>query len=176
MNSLLYNCVTSWNVPPAIKSELETADAILAFSLGYREFSASPSNIELARVADRLCDQYHIPIMAQHEVADCLVTKPMVTIRRHRVARQYLDTFEVGAQYNDHCIRLGFKTVIVVAHPHHQWRAMCMTSRLGLTPLAADCQSVPYDPKSIQWWTRNSLLFGAREVPHRLLCAWEGKL
>lgn len=169
MRSLLLQCFFSWRIKPATDAELATADVIIAASFGYRNHGLGTSNIALARVANQLHQALHIPVIAQHEIAYCLKKPPLLNIREHRMSGKYLDTQEVMEQSYPVCVSHAFTSPIIVAHPDHQWRVMATAKGLGLSPLAADVASVPYDNASAQLWTRNKVLFIFREIPSRLL-------
>jgi hypothetical protein len=163
-------------VKTANEAELAKADVILVQSFGLRSDSSGKSNHMLAAIVYRLHHELHIPIIAQHEVADYLPEPPLYVIQKHRVAGEYLDTFEVMAQSYDVCVQHAFTNPIIVAHPDHQWRVMKVSERFGLHPLAADVTLVPYDWLSIQWWTRRKAFFIFRELLARLKYWKEGKI
>ena len=176
MKTHLSDCVFQWDVTPASRDQQSTADVIIALAFGYREFDSGLSNRAMARVVERLFSEHGIPIIAQHEITDVLRHSPLSNVKEHRTKGEYLDTFEVLFQAYEVCKKHDLGRSIIVAHPHHQWRAMKTATKLGLNCFAAEVASVPYDPKSEQWWTRNAELFTPYEFLARLTYLRQGKI
>lgn len=172
----LLHCFTSWNVKPATYDELIKSQVIIALAFGFRINSPGSSNLALTRITEQWHEDLKIPIIAQHEIADQLYEPPLLNIKEHRTAGKYLDTFEVIDQAFVACRSCGFQDALIVAHPDHQWRSMQTAQALGLRVAAADVSSVPYDGKSVQWWTKNAGLFMPREILSRLIYLKEGKI
>jgi len=144
--------------------EEKDAQIIIALSFGQgRSGTPGASNEALARVVASLDEKYNLPIVAQWEIADCIperMASPLdLVVRNHRQAGEYLDTVEVLVQAKEHCQNSGFTKVVIVAHPDHLPRAMAMAQKLGLETVAADTKKVPYDPDSVQEWTRSRQSF-----------------
>ena len=57
----------------------------------------------------------------------------------------------------------------VVAHSLHVWRVAKVLQKLGVeTIIPVRLKTIPFDPKSEQWYTRNRFFWVAREIPARL--------
>jgi len=156
--------------------EEKEGEVIISLSFGQgRQGAPGLSNEALARVVAELDEKYDLPIVAQWEIANCVSGRMKdpwdLAIGQHRREGQYLDTFEVLAQAKIHCDKFGFNKAIIVAHPDHASRVLLMAEKIGFAALAADAKDVPYDPDSIQEWTksRNNFLgwndFAARIFP-----------
>jgi len=169
--STLVRCFFCWRVRTATKDELAHAEVVLGQSFGLRSHDPGPSNAELARIAHALSRQHQTPLILQWEISDALVhpTTCAGVVREHRIRGRYLDTYEVLSQSAILCRSRGWKRAIVLAHPDHAWRVVRTAERLGFTAVAADTGTVPYDPKSIQPWTRRRASFIPRELVARLL-------
>jgi hypothetical protein len=171
---LLFQCIYSLKVKPATHEEQSKADFILALSFGFHKDSAGNSNVKLAHIADQLSAKYHIPVIAQHEIAGCLAQPALFTVREHRKKGEYLDTFEVISQSIPVCTKHAFTNPIIVAHPAHQWRVMKVVEKFGFEPIAANVSSVPYDRESEQLWTKNKVLFRIYDTIARGVYWWKG--
>jgi hypothetical protein len=149
------------------------------------------SNIALAEIAKDLNWRHCLKLILQHEINDGLYVKKLIKdstskhfkvlniIVRHSVPGKYLDTYEVIRQSAVICKENGWKTVAVLAHPDHAWRVMMTAKKLGIYPYLVDTKYfhdmvIPYDPKSLQVWTRNKFFFIAREIPTRLYYLYKG--
>jgi len=133
----------------------------LAFGQGVNK-TPGKSNEALAKIVEKLCEKERPPLCLQWEVADCLpglVKSHDLVVRRHREKDKYLDTYEVLAQAKAYCDRLGIERAIIVAHPDHAPRCAAVAAKLGLGVQIADTAGVPYDPDSVQEWTRNRDFF-----------------
>ncbi|MBI5913490.1 hypothetical protein HY839_03575 [Candidatus Azambacteria bacterium] len=173
---ILLGCFFAWKVQPGTKNELRSAQVILAQSFGLRGDKPGISNEALTKVVADLWRCYHLPLVLQWEIADCLpgVHKAGV-IRRHRTEGEYLDTHEVLAQSREIC-KKGWTKAIVVAHPDHMWRVVRVAENVGFHAIPADVQDIPYDPQSSQSWTRSKMCFIPREIAARLLYFMKGWL
>ena len=144
--------------------EEKDAQIIIALSFGQgRDGAPGLSNEALARVASGLMEKYNLPLISQHEIADCMpqgAAKPQdLVVRESRKKGQYLDTAEVLAQAKIHCTKFGFTKAIVAAHPDHAPRVLLLCQKLGFDAVVADTKDVPYDPDSVQEWTRSRKSF-----------------
>ncbi|MFA6416784.1 MAG: hypothetical protein WCW61_01180 [Patescibacteria group bacterium] len=146
-------------------------DAIFCQSFGPRKNEPGMSNFYLAACILRVYNFYknahdcHVPLIIQKDCADAFTEDIKIDkiISQHRNPNTYLDSYEVSRQCAEFCTQKGFKTVLVFAHPDHIWRVMKTLKKLGLNAAAADTSGTPYDPKSIQPWTRSRLRFLIRE-------------
>jgi len=125
------------------------------------------SNKALSRVVARLAKKFNLPVIAQWEIADCIPelfkSGNSLIIHQHRDKGQYLDTYEVLYQAKIHCDEFGYKRSLIVAHPDHVPRCAALAKKLGFEVAVADTSEVPYDPESIQEWTRSRKAFLERE-------------
>lgn len=168
----------NWHIPPATESQLKKADCIVGFSFGLRENSQPGlSNKALAKIVTKLHRQYpDKEVMVQWEIADCLPfdLRDDRIVRKHRIKGEYLDTYQVATQMQDLLWDPHTKP-IVVAHPLHMWRCLKTLEALNFkNPVPADTSNVPYDPLSIQKWTRSNLRFAPREILGRCLYLAKG--
>ena len=136
------------------------AQVIIALSFGQgKNGTPGLSNEALARVVAELDDKYNLPIVAQWEIADCIPEHMKgerdLIVDERRQDKQYFDTIEVLRQSKDHCAKFGFDRAIIVAHPDHLPQVMPVVLQRGLKAVAADTKNVPYDPNSVQEWTRS---------------------
>lgn len=174
---MLLECLWRWRVQPSSTVNLRTADAVLGQAFGLRGIlDPGESNRALAAVALELHRSHGLPLILQWEIADAMPMNTLVVakVEGHRVSGQYLDTREVLLQAHSACRRNGWNRVVIVAHPHHMWRVVRMVEKLGLTPIIPDVRSVPYDSKSMQWWTRTVYFWVPREIATRLYCFMRG--
>ena len=170
--STLVQCFFSWKVRTSSDAAMRGAQVILAQSFGLAGdgIPGGVSNEAMAKIVKEIHRQYELPMVLQWEIADCLIDLPMVgVVREHRKFGKYLDTREVLVQSFLVCKKQGWTRVIVVAHPDHIWRVKKVAEKLGLDVFIPDTSSVPYDPHSIQSWTRNKIRFIPREIAARLL-------
>jgi len=144
--------------------EEKDAQIIIALSFGQgRDGAPGLSNEALARVASGLREKYNLPLISQHEIADCMpeiTSNPQdLVVRESRKKGQYLDTAEVLAQAKIHCAKFGFTKAIIVAHPDNAPRVLLLSQKNGFEAVVADAKGVLYDPDSVQEWTRNRKSF-----------------
>jgi hypothetical protein len=150
------------------------ADVVGAFSFAFLKDGFGRSNKEMARVVEDIHKGWDLPIMSQWEIAyavqDQESKKALETIiEKHREEGKYLDTLEVAEQMAEQMKKRGRKKILVVAHPLHVWRAVKILQKLGVKALVAPLLwSVPFEPKSEQWWTRNRFFWTIKEIPIRL--------
>jgi len=144
--------------------EEKDAQVIIALSFGQgMEGAPGLSNEALARVVSGLREKYNLLLISQREIADCMpeiTSNPQnLVVCESRKKGQYLDTAEVLAQAKIHCAKFGFTKAIIVAHPDHAPRVLLLSKKNGFDAVAADTRDVPYDPDSIQEWTRSRKSF-----------------
>ncbi len=170
----LFACFFCWRREHITNDELAGSPIIVAFSFGGRFYGTGKSNRFLIDFASSLFEQYRTPIIAQWEIGEYVKNGIIQTIKKSRVAGQYLDTYEVAYQATEVCEKLGIKKVLVLAHPHHTLRCKWTLEKLGLKAFLIDTTNCPYDPKSNQTWTRNALKFIPREILARLMYLVKG--
>jgi hypothetical protein len=159
-------------------------DAIFCQSFGLRKNEPGMSNFYLAHLILQWHNFYknvhdcHIPLIIQKDCADAFTEDIKIDkiISQHRNPEKYLDSYEVSWQGAKFCREKNLKTVLVFAHPDHIWRVMRTLKKLGLDAVAADTSGTPYDPKSIQPWTRSRLRFLSREILVIIMYFLTGKI
>lgn len=165
----LWKCFFCWKVKPSAENEVRNAEVILAQSFGFCESGHSKSNKALARIVNDLYQSYGLPLILQWHIADCLPNLEKAgIIYRHREGK-YLDTYEVLCQSVEICKKKGWQRAIIVAHPHHYWRVKQVAEKMGFVVLSLDTSSVPYDRKSMQFFTKNRCFWWPREIVARLI-------
>ncbi len=170
-----FRCFYKWRVNSSSEKKLKDSDVILAQSFGLRAGSYGKSNKALAIVVQDLYERFHLPLILQWEIADCLPGIPKQSvIREHRQIDKYLDTMEVISQSKDVCKQYNWEKAIVVAHPDHIWRVVQIAKKMGFVIRIANVSSVPYDSLSVQSWTRSKFRFLPREFLARILYLLHG--
>jgi len=156
---------------------LEEAEVFIAQSFGLRKKSPCLSNERLADEIRELHKIYPRPLILQWEVADCVPgLKDWIVLRieKHRILDKYLDSKEVKTQAAIKMREKGWQTAILISHPSHNWRCKRILERLRIQVLIPSLEDIPYDKKSIQWWTRSLPLWTLREIPSRLFYFLKG--
>ncbi|MDH4330539.1 MAG: hypothetical protein OEV93_03230 [Candidatus Moranbacteria bacterium] len=157
--------------------ELAKADAVIGQAFGVVGCQPGRSNEDLAEIARELHNDLGLSLILQWEIADCLLyVSDIFVIKRHRIQGAYLDTYEMIDQVRAICDQKGWKKVVVIAHPHHQWRCVMVAKKLGLETLIVDTSRVHYEKNSSQPWTRSSWRFIPREIAARIIYLFSGKL
>lgn len=160
----LCQCFFTWRVEPDPIRELARAEVILGQSFGHRGMNGpGTSNEVLADCIKAYQARYNLPIVLQWELAYFFGNQidPDQVIWKHRIPGKYLDTYEVLYQSREICNSKlkGARKAIIVAHPDHMYRVVMVSRKLGFEPLLPLIVDVPYDPHSVQWWTRYRSLF-----------------
>lgn len=133
------------------------------------------SNSHIAKIALRYAREKKIPMIIQKEVGDFFretgIMKIVVRIiEKHRSEREYLDTYEVLSQAYEIMQKYGWKKALLVAHPAQIPRAKRVLGKMGVKVIIPpDLKRIPFDPYSLQWWTRGSLRWWLQEIPTRLI-------
>lgn len=190
--------LTTWELAPNPPQELENADAVITFALGFgpvkeqvqhppgqyhpQLFDPGKSNEALAEVIVPFA-QKGLSIFAQWEVAEALNARG-IAVPDHQIARpdrRYLGTSGVVEQFLANGLA-NFASVMLVAHPHHAFRCRETTKIVfqkngkAISLLIADTRSVPYDPKSVQPWTRSLKAWVEYEVGNRFNNRFQGNM
>ncbi len=168
---IFFECFFTWKVKP--KGKLNGADVVGIFAFGFLKRSPGKSNRAMAKIAEKMYKlNQRLFVISQWEIADLLEYKifPMESIREHRIKGKYLDTLEVATQMVEEMWKRDWKKkVIVIAHSLHVWRAVKVLQKLGVeTIIPVRLKTIPFDPKSEQWYTRNWFFWVVREIPARL--------
>ncbi|MDD5431052.1 MAG: hypothetical protein PHP03_02395 [Candidatus Pacebacteria bacterium] len=144
------------------------------------------SNEDLAYIANKLKNYPYVDgMILQFEIADAFSEESKIppenfpdeniyVIREHSTSDKYLDTYEVLRQAKEICDKRGWKKIVILAHPLHQWRVLMTAKKIFDEILVAEAESVAYDKDSVQWWTRSDIAFIAREISVRLLYLYKG--
>lgn len=155
------------------------AEVIGAFSLGCSKYGLGLSNEVMAEFVEELhrVHDKDLTTILQWEIANSIkdIFLSIKPISAPQIKRKYLDTLEVAAQMVKEMRSHSWKKVIVVAHSLHIWRMVKVLKKLGVEPIIpARLETIPFDPGSEQWWTRNRFLWTIKEIPVRLLSLAKG--
>jgi len=140
------------------------------------------SNEVMAKVVLKIRKRIGVPMILQIEVANAVLKrlpekpKDLWIIKKHREKGKYLDTREVVYQTWEIMEKHNWTEAVVVAHPAHVSRVTRLFKKMGMETLIPkkDIESIPFDPNSTQWWTRNIFLWGLREIPSRIIYKMRG--
>jgi len=150
-----------------MNSTEQKIQAIFCQSFGPRVDGPGISNEFLAKKIIEAHKNFpNAPLIIQKDCVNALPANIKVArvIYRHWLPDgRYLDSSEVSRQCAEYCVPKGLTTVLTFAHPDHLWRVMKTMKKFDLNPIAGDTNGTPYDPKSVQPWTRSRLRFLIRE-------------
>jgi len=150
----------------------------MAFGANRKGAGDSPgqSNMAIARIVNELWQTKHLPIIAQREVAEALaelrLPKPDLVISE-AAGQFHIDSHEVLRRAWIYSRARTLRHAVIVAHPAHILRCKAVAERMGFKVKLPDVSSVPYEPSSKQWWTRNPLAFLIWELFARI--SWRKK-
>lgn len=130
------------------------------------------SNEDIARIIHRLWTARKIPVITQREVAEAMEVlhfpiRPALVISE-QPGQFHIDSREVLFKAWEFCRQHKLRTAIIVAHPMHILRSAWVAQKLGFRVRLPDVSTVPYEPNSSQWWTRNPLFFFIWELKSRI--------
>ncbi|PIZ98298.1 MAG: hypothetical protein COX77_05010 [Candidatus Komeilibacteria bacterium CG_4_10_14_0_2_um_filter_37_10] len=137
---------------------------IVAFSFGYQIDNPGPSNKVLASVVQSTIrqinhsnDQQLVAVVLQHEINSCFQKSPAtLVVTRHTRPRQYLNSGEVVSQADGHFSTRKVELVYVIAQPFlHLSKCKKLVRFAGYELAKYKFAKVPFDPHSVQWWTRS---------------------
>ncbi len=193
--------LTEWLIKPSLEEELRMGKSIISFAFGFgplKEGVHNPpnpnqfnpqfhyvgkSNDAIADVIKRLYDNgLELPIYAQWEIAEALRKRHDIILPDSQIARPrdgYLGTHGVIEQWLDNELNLH-NPIILVAHPYHVFRCKKIIENVSAKRekpfdiLIADTSSVPFDPVSLQRWTRNLNEWIMYEVGNRFSNRYRG--
>jgi|GEM_PF-5493951 len=192
--------LTEWVLKPNSLEELKAGEAYVLPAFGYAaKNKKSPdksehfdpkihkpgeSNEAIARVVVNLFNKgIERPIYAQWEIAEAL-KKYNVIVPDKNVAKPkggYLGTIGDIEQWRDRGLK-NVKTVILVTHPYYAYRPREILRNVAerrnqkIKVLIADTSSVPFDPDSLQDWTRNLNKWVRYEVCNRFSNRYRGNM
>ena len=119
---------------------MKSKSVIISYSFGSRKNGRCKSNIELAKFTEDLHEKTRAPVIAQHEIAECLKSKPLFVVKRHRIKSNYLGSEEVTAQAVYFIRKKGFSSVLLVAQPFlHRHKCKKILESYGLRIIAPKC-------------------------------------
>jgi len=184
--------------PPCSRGDVENADAIFAFSFGYRIPLAGripgptelddtatprrlpgPNNEALARIARDLKVATAKPIVAQFEIGEALPPNcpaDGTAARRDMGTDDAIDEFLRKMQWVEDPIAkkqkvLNARTVIVVAHRHQVGRCLVLLNHRKLKCLVPSWEYIEYDVAcEAQWRVRNPQIYICSDFVS--MCAW----
>ncbi len=164
--SIEMRILCQWTYTPNT-DPLSEADVIvgMAFGANIKGKGQPPgaSNEEIARIILRLWTTKHMPVFVQREVAEA-ITKLNIPIQPVLVISEddrqfHITSYEVLARTYQLCKRLNLRRAVLVAHPAHIQRCAWVAEKIGFIVTLPDVSSVPYEPGSSQWWTRDRFSF-----------------
>lgn len=152
--------------------DVGSAHCVVTVSFGYRLGrdgirQPGPCNEYLATIA--LGTSNGRPIVAQTEIDQAIRSLQAGTgadyvIRSARDPQRYLDTHELALQVRCIMNDRGWKTAVLIAHPHHLPRAQAVFAALDIeTATPAGVRAI-WDPRSSQVWTRSRPPWAVREL------------
>lgn len=161
-----------------IKKEINSVEAIFCQSFGPRKDGPSISNKYLAHIITETYCKMPRKLIIQKDAADAFPDEVKIDkiISAHKKPGKYLDTYEVSRQCAQYCKDNNIKKLLIFAHPHQIWRVAKTIEKFGLECICVDLCSMPYEPKSIQTWTRSPWLFIPRELIVRIVYIFTGKI
>lgn len=152
-------------------------DAIFCQSFGPQADNPGISNQYLADNIVKIYNKNPKPLIIQKDAADAFPEDIKIdkVISAHETPGKYLDTYEVSRQCAKYCWENNIRTLLVLSHPHQLGRVKMTVEHFGLKTTGVTC-NVPYDPKSVQIWTRSPWLFIPREIFVRIAYVIAGKI
>ena len=152
---------------------------VIGFSFGFRKdgnkIIPGLSNKQLALcIKERFA---RLQKILQFEIADALGDSTAIRIEKHRTPSAYLNTREVAEQALVIMKERGYKKPIIVAHPFHMPRTDAICQKLGMQTIAPHgLESVQFDQKSEQPWTRDQASWISKEATSIKRYAEQGKI
>lgn len=173
---LFFECFFKWRPEP--ETDGREIDAIFCQAFGLRSDGPGKSNNYMAACILETYYQDPKPLIIQGDCADALPDdiKIDLKISKHQEPGKYLDTWEVTRQCAEYCRVHNISTVLFFAHPAHAWRVQKTIEKFRLRGVPGNTIGTPYDPKSVQIWTRSKWLFIPREILSRLLYLFTNKI
>jgi hypothetical protein len=143
-------------------------DCIIGFSFGYvkhdNTIEPGKSNEDLARYIKENSNEK--PLILQFEISNVLqrTASILYEVKEHRNKGEYLGTDEVAKQALEIMKKHEWSKAILIAHPFHMPRVDAVCKKLGITTIVpSGLDTISFDPKSEQEWTRNKHAWGIRE-------------
>ena len=145
---------------------------IIAYSFGTdtaEKFYGKSNKAIAERIMQYLVLQ-NLPVIAQWEIAAtlCLHSVKVFSISLPE-GKTYIDTRHVTREIKRVMESQGFDSVVVFAHPDHLARIYLMLKQEKIAIKEKLKMEIPYDPESMQNWTRSKAHFLPREIVTYLL-------
>jgi hypothetical protein len=179
----LLRVLFQWHYSPD-PDPLSKAQVIIGMAFGANRKSANEdpglSNIAIAQIIYKLWLVKRLPVIVQREVAEAISKEdigmvPSLVIEE-RDNQFHIDSYEVIAVAWEYCKQHGLHNAILVAHPAHILRCMWVARKIGFQATAPNVSTVPYEPGSKHWWTRNKWSYYLWEFFARISWAIKGYL
>ena len=175
------HCIFVWHIRPSTDEELKKADVIISHAASdYADGRPGKINEYLASIVLALHEKTGLPVIAQGEVALCLISKvPLygkIPCQRELPQGDYLDSVGVAQMQKKICNENGWKHPILVTCRPHMLRALLVSEKAGMDVLIADVPKAVYDWRVRHWWMRNWWLNNLRELPCRIVWLLQGKI
>lgn len=155
-----------------VAENTDTMQCVVALAFGYRLTGTGvrepgPCNEYLAALA--LATSNGRPIISQAEIDQAICSlRPSMgadhVIGSSRNPERYLDTHECAVHLQSMMGDNGWKTAVLIAHPHHLPRAQTVFASRGIETASPPCVRAIWDRKSSQPWTRGPLRWAIREL------------
>ena len=98
------------------------------------------------------------------------LSEHLTSLPSSRPGGDYVDTRTIALQMAEIVHRENYLRVVVVAHPRHMGRVVRTLARLGVSARpAANVADAPFDPLSVQPWTRGPVRWRIREAVSLLM-------
>lgn len=109
-------------------------------------------------IRNSLCEGYSIPMATQWEMTEA-DDPPKFDIVIGQVNDDRIYTYQFFYELRKKCP--GWRSIIIIAHPDHIWRASRIAKKFGFTTFVPtnSIQKIPYDPESKQPWCRQKWKF-----------------
>ena len=153
----LIRCLFLWNVRPATDALIQQSHAIFAFSDSkMKDGTPGEGNRAIAKTATMLRERFHLPILAQEEVAlatgSCLAFEFVARGDKHGVSTFRWNTATITQMFAKVCQQKDWSHIVIVATPAHQRRAIWVAERYGFHAVAAPMPKVKYFHKDLALW------------------------
>lgn len=171
-----FECFVNWRVPPDSDGELAKADVVVTHAFGGTD-EPSSTTCAIVELGIELADRFNLPMVCQYPGSGHALSYGVdvaCVIREHsRTKGKYVDTDEVNHQVRTQCDRHGWRTAILIAHPHHLWRARMNLAKHDIKVLVPDTSGISYDQES-EWRNLRWPWFPLWDFLARMKYFWDG--